>query len=234
MKNISKLSVLVLMVAFASCKDAKIENGAETTTMESNESHAEGQLYSCPMHPEVTGKQGEECSKCGMELTEPVTNSEVVEEVTEMDVTKSKAAFSIDMILNDYLKLKNALASDDGALATASSKALETTLQKTTSDKIEADLITQYNTIVNAAKQHTAAITENAGKIAAQRNAFALLSTDMHNFIKMFNTDKKLYQDYCPMYNQGKNGYWISEIKDIKNPYYGAEMLTCGGITKEF
>jgi hypothetical protein len=25
------------------------------------------------MHPEVTGKQGEECSKCGMELTEPVT-----------------------------------------------------------------------------------------------------------------------------------------------------------------
>jgi hypothetical protein len=36
------------------------------------------------------------------------------------------------------------------------------------------------------------------------------------------------------MYNQGKNGYWISEIKDIKNPYYGSEMLTCGGIVKEF
>jgi hypothetical protein len=29
------------------------------------------------MHPEVTGKQGEECSKCGMELTEPVANKEV-------------------------------------------------------------------------------------------------------------------------------------------------------------
>jgi hypothetical protein len=35
------------------------------------------------------------------------------------------------------------------------------------------------------------------------------------------------------MYNHGKNGYWISEVKDIKNPYYGAEMLTCGGISKE-
>jgi hypothetical protein len=32
------------------------------------------------MHPEVTGKQGEECSKCGMELTEPVAQTEAVSE----------------------------------------------------------------------------------------------------------------------------------------------------------
>lgn len=24
--------------------------------------------YACPMHPEVTGKEGEKCSKCGMKL----------------------------------------------------------------------------------------------------------------------------------------------------------------------
>ena len=30
------------------------------------------------MHPEVTGKKGEDCSKCGMELTEPVAQSEKV------------------------------------------------------------------------------------------------------------------------------------------------------------
>jgi len=27
--------------------------------------------YACPMHPEVTGKDGDKCSKCGMKL-EPV------------------------------------------------------------------------------------------------------------------------------------------------------------------
>jgi formamidopyrimidine-DNA glycosylase len=69
MKNISKLSILVLMLVFASCKDAKTEATTETTTIE-NSDNTEGQLYACPMHPEVTGKQGEECSKCGMELTE--------------------------------------------------------------------------------------------------------------------------------------------------------------------
>ncbi len=25
-------------------------------------------VFSCPMHPEVTGKEGEKCSKCGMAL----------------------------------------------------------------------------------------------------------------------------------------------------------------------
>ena len=27
-----------------------------------------GTLYACPMHPEVTGKKGDKCSKCGMAL----------------------------------------------------------------------------------------------------------------------------------------------------------------------
>jgi formamidopyrimidine-DNA glycosylase len=44
------------------------EATTETTTIENSDNTAEGQLYACPMHPEVTGKQGEECSKCGMEL----------------------------------------------------------------------------------------------------------------------------------------------------------------------
>jgi hypothetical protein len=40
------------------------------------------------MHPEVTGKQGEECSKCGMELTEPVANKEV-EKTMEVEIKKA-------------------------------------------------------------------------------------------------------------------------------------------------
>jgi hypothetical protein len=57
-----------------------------------------------------------------------------------------------------------------------------------------------------------------------------MLSKDVNDLIKIFGTDKKIYRD-CPMYDQGKSGYWISEFKEIKNPYYGSEMLTCGGIT---
>ncbi len=34
----------------------------------------EDATYACPMHPEVTGKKGEKCSKCGMEL-QPTTTA---------------------------------------------------------------------------------------------------------------------------------------------------------------
>jgi hypothetical protein len=38
-------------------------------------------MYACPMHPEVTGKQGEECSKCGMELTDQLLKRSFSEEI---------------------------------------------------------------------------------------------------------------------------------------------------------
>jgi hypothetical protein len=40
-----------------------------------NESTKLAQSYSCPMHPEIIGKEGEKCSDCGMDLTEPVTQN---------------------------------------------------------------------------------------------------------------------------------------------------------------
>lgn len=234
MKNISKLSILVLMVAFASCKDAKTENGAETTTMETNESHAEGQLYSCPMHPEVHGKKGEECSKCGMELTEPVAQTETVsEEVKTVKVAATPFSATVDANVNDYLKVKNALAKDDSNGAAAAAKVLLATFNAANTTLIDAKLKKEYIDIADDAKEHAEHIADNSGKIAHQREHFALLSKDMNDMIKTFGTNKKLYQDYCPMYDQGKSGYWISETKEIKNPYYGSEMLTCGGMVKE-
>lgn len=34
-------------------------------------------VYACPMHPEVQGKLNDKCPKCGMKLTEPVSEGAV-------------------------------------------------------------------------------------------------------------------------------------------------------------
>ncbi|WP_418264798.1 heavy metal-binding domain-containing protein [Flavobacterium faecale] len=67
MKNIIKILVVVALFSFASCKENKTEIKSMDSTKNTNE-----QLYFCPMHPEVTGKQGEDCLECGMKLTEEV------------------------------------------------------------------------------------------------------------------------------------------------------------------
>jgi len=231
MKNILKLSLLSIILAFASCKDSK----TESVDKEKTEAGAESQLYSCPMHPEVYGKQGESCSVCGMELTEPFTPAATApEEVKKEAEPLSKSSFSIDGILSNYLKLKNGLAKDDSKEAANAAKELNATFNNLKSDKIEAEFKKEYADLADDAKEHAAQIADNSGKIDSQRTHFAMLSKDVNELIKIFGTDIKIYRDYCPMYDQGKSGYWISETKDIKNPYYGSEMLTCGGITNEW
>jgi hypothetical protein len=224
------LSVMIIALTAVSCK--KNEDSSRTGQAATESS---SELYSCPMHPEVHGKQGEACSVCGMELTEPFTPAATAPEgVKKQPEPLSKSSFSIDGILNNYLKLKNALAKDDSKEAANAAKELNATFNNLESDKIEAKFKKEYVDLADDAKEHAERIADNSAKIDSQRQHFAMLSKDINELIKIFGTDRKIYRDYCPMYDQGKSGYWISETKDIKNPYYGSEMLTCGGITNEW
>jgi hypothetical protein len=169
------------------------------------------------------------------ENTEAVTQEAVgPEEVKAQAEPLSKSSFSVDEVLNNYLKLKNALTKDDSKGAANAAKELHTTFNNLKADKIEDKFKKEYADITVDAKEHAEHIGDNSGKISHQREHFAMLSKDVNDLIKIFGTDTKIYRDYCPMYDQGKSGYWISETKDIKNPYYGSEMLTCGGITNEW
>jgi hypothetical protein len=78
------------------------------------------------MHPEVTGKQGEECSKCGMELTEVANKGE---RNNGSGIIKKQVIVLNRLNLDDYLKLKNALTNDDSKLASEAGKDLQATLQ---------------------------------------------------------------------------------------------------------
>jgi hypothetical protein len=154
--------------------------------------------------------------------------SPAVTEKTAITKKNDQSSFSIDEILNSYLKIKNALVKDDSKEAANASKELYTLLNA--ENTIEEKFKKEFDTIAVDAKGHTESISANVEKIESQRDHFALLSQNINALIKIFGTDKELYQDYCPMFDQGKSGYWISETKDIQNPYYGAEMLVCGRI----
>ena len=234
MKNII-LSSIACTFLFTACNQKSKQ--AETTNPETTKSSSE--LYACSMHPEVTGKKGEKCPKCGMELTVPVSETPKTETKTTTIIaseTETKpvisSSFVIDGIVNSYLKLKNALIKDDSKAAANASKSIVVTLNEANTNILDAKLKKKYNDIAADAKKHAEHIGNSAGKIDHQREHFAMLSKDVNDLIKTFGTKRKLYQDYCPMYGEGKSGYWISETKEIRNPYYGSEMLSCGRIEK--
>jgi len=43
-------------------------------------------------------------------------------------------------------------------------------------------------------------------------------------------TNRTVYKDYCPMAFGDEGAYWLSEKKEILNPYFGSSMLTCGEV----
>jgi hypothetical protein len=57
-----------------------------------------------------------------------------------------------------------------------------------------------------------------------------MMSEVMYDLVKTFGAGQPLYHDHCPMYNDNKGGMWLSETKEIKNPYFGSEMPKCGTI----
>ena len=148
------------------------------------------------------------------------------------DVKKQAQNFSIAPIITDYLSLKNALASDNDKAAANAGKQLFITLKNVDMKTIPANKHKEYMDIAENAKENAEHIGDNAGKIDHQREHLASLSKDVSDLIALFGTTQKLYQDYCPMYNDGKGAIWISEAKTIKNPYYGSKMLTCGSVKK--
>ena len=73
----------------------------------------------------------------------------------------------------------------------------------------------------------------SSGTVDEQRSSFSDLSDNLYLSVKKLGlTNKTAYYQFCPMYNNNKGAYWLSEINEIKNPYYGDQMLTCGE-TKE-
>ncbi|MFH6988181.1 DUF3347 domain-containing protein [Flavobacterium collinsii] len=222
------ISTIVMAAVLTACNSKNKEVTApDAAAVTQNDT----ELYACSMHPEITGKKGDKCSKCGMELTEPV--KQTTQKGAEIKTSQASAPFSADEIVNNYLALKNALTKDDTKGAADAGKALHAAFNKVNPDLIDAKIKADYLDIADDAKEHAEHIGANGGNIEHQREHFALLSKDINDVVKVFGTSKTLYQDYCPMYDGGKGAIWVSETKEIKNPYYGSKMLTCGSMKKQ-
>ena len=226
------LAVLAMAFVFAAC-NSNADKSKETKT--EKETTPAAQMYACSMHPEVTGKKGDKCPKCGMELSEPVKKdgSSTEKPDSTSTIMVMPADFSIKEIVGNYLKLKNALTKDDSKNAAAAGIGIVSNLAALDANSLPAAQKKAFTDVADDAKEHAEHIGANAGKLDHQREHFAMLSKDMNDLIKTFGAGQKLYQDFCPMYNDGKGATWISETKEIKNPYYGSKMLTCGSVKKE-
>lgn len=145
--------------------------------------------------------------------------------------TVAAASFPISEVVSGYLKIKNALVKENSQEAADAGKELSANLASINIASLSPEHAKVYQALQDDLKEHSEHIATNGGKIDHQRSHFEMLGLDIADLIKGVGTGgQTLYSDFCPMANDGKGATWLSELKEIKNPYMGKKMLTCGTI----
>ncbi|SDM31851.1 Protein of unknown function [Daejeonella rubra] len=121
-----------------------------------------------------------------------------------------------DRAYDQYLHLKDVLVLSDSIQAQTAAKDLAVTLRKINGCE---------NTAIMAEK------IASGSSLKDQRVNFTSLSADLIDMFKHAEiASGSMFVQYCPMANDGDGGYWLASETEIRNPYYGDEMLNCGEV----
>ena len=154
--------------------------------------------------------------------------SQSVEEVTPQQRDLNETNTTVEVVFEDekfteiynaYLDLKASLVNTDASKA----KEAAIVMSAKVGEKYKAENL-----------QEALGALQGSATVKEQRIAFENVSAIVENLI----ADNKIisgavYKQYCPMAFNGKGAYWLSNSNEVRNPYFGDQMLKCGVVEKE-
>ena len=174
-------------------------------------------------HGSMTDEKGKEKSM----VDPPMESTIKIEQISK------EAMSSLTKVFDSYFELKDAMTEDD---FDQSKKEIEN-LSKA---------VSEVNMSLFKGKSHTVWMkyssdlkrsidqSKDAEQLDQIRAAFIALSNTIIQLNETFHPlEDAVYVQYCPMANDNKGADWLSKEEEIKNPYFGSSMLTCGEIKKQ-
>ena len=131
-------------------------------------------------------------------------------------------------VYESYLLMKDAFVASDPALASKKAAGLETALKNTNMKLLKGEDHIAWMEQMEILKDQVAVI-QKSDNIETQRKAFSIYNLTFYKTLKTFGlAEEKVYYQYCPMANNDTGAYWFSDTEEIRNPYFGNAMLSCG------
>ena len=140
---------------------------------------------------------------------------------------QAKQINQLDGVYENYFAVKDALVKTDGTAAAANAKTLLFTINAVKMDGLKMDVHMVWMKVLENLKKDVTAIAATSDT-KKQRDSFDSLSVSIYELIKISKTETPTYYQFCPMANDGKGANWLSKENNIKNPYFGSMMLSCG------
>jgi hypothetical protein len=119
----------------------------------------------------------------------------------------------VKSVYDSYLKIQAELAKDSTKDVADNATAIAKAVKGDEMKMLSSDVATQADTLAKAKD------------LKAAREAFKPLSKSLIKYLADNKAGKGVYHEaYCPMVKSS----WLQTEKEVRNPYYGKSMLTCG------
>jgi hypothetical protein len=121
----------------------------------------------------------------------------------------------VKSVLTHYLTIQTNLSTDTFKGVDEQARAIAGAIKGDTMKMLPPDVAKQADTLAQAKD------------LKAAREAFKPLSASLIKYLADNKAGKGVYHEvYCPM----AKASWLQLGKDVRNPYYGKEMLDCGEV----
>jgi Cu(I)/Ag(I) efflux system membrane fusion protein len=135
----------------------------------------------------------------------------------------------LDCLYSGYFAIQEALSLDNLSDAR---KAAGNLLKEVS----EADMTLLKGTVHDAWMQQAEAVRQNAGGVAAAKDihaaraAFLSLSRIFIEVAENFGASGNIpvYRFHCPIADNNRGADWLQRQPDVRNPFFGSAMFTCG------
>jgi Cu(I)/Ag(I) efflux system membrane fusion protein len=151
--------------------------------------------------------------------------------ITKIEVN-SKFKEQLNVVFQDYILIKDAFVLTDSKKVSRQAKQTLIDLEKVQMKHLKKpEAHTIWMQELPKIKASLEKIQQESD-VEKQREIFMGLSNAMILLTNSFGVNNTIYVQHCPMANGNKGADWLSLEKNIRNPYYGDKMLTCGSVTQ--
>ena len=150
-------------------------------------------------------------------------------------VFKTDSLFQLQLseLFKHYTSLQKALVASDTIEAVAAAKAMDASHKNLDQKLLTGDALHEWMGFSGVMETALNGLS-TAPSLSEQRKAFSGVSDQMYRYIRAFGlSGSTAYYAYCPMALNNKGAYWLTDAREVRNPYFGDQMLKCGALRQE-
>jgi len=135
----------------------------------------------------------------------------------------------LNTLLETYLAMKDSFVQSDTSAINRKTEAFLQSLTSLSAASLPEDAQSKWQNS-QAMLSRAATTQRSVSSLDDKRAAFEDVSRLLYEVVNTFGAKATVYKQYCPMALNDKGAYWLSTNKEIRNPYFGDQMLSCGEV----